>query len=204
MHSLLILATLALLFTRTTTALGDITSWVRFCDDDDCSENCGTWVAVTNPGCLAQHGRRSLFHKGQDTMVYPYALVVSPPGDSSCSCQWHCVTGFGGSLDECHTLGEFQKGDSYRFIRGGCPDPDCPGMEAAEDRMEALHEFVQRWNQDIMDGQDPREDEELLQFWVDKIKLDGTEKDIFEVDWGHMTTEELLGVNVGQFVDSVG
>lgn len=61
---------------------GTIAPYARFCNDDNCSEGCGAWVAVDNPGCLTQYGRRSVFIKGNYRM---FASLVASPGPT---CDW--------------------------------------------------------------------------------------------------------------------
>lgn len=58
--------------------------WAMFCDDTDCSQNCGQSVEVSNPGCLNQNGRQSIRFHGSE-FSSDYSLVVSPSAD--CPCQ---------------------------------------------------------------------------------------------------------------------
>ncbi|OKL64026.1 hypothetical protein UA08_00104 [Talaromyces atroroseus] len=63
--------------------LSTATQWAQFCDDDNCSVNCGISVNLANPGCLNENGRKSVKIHGTDIMLY--SLVVSPR--SNCPCQ---------------------------------------------------------------------------------------------------------------------
>ncbi|KAJ5115746.1 hypothetical protein N7456_000094 [Penicillium angulare] len=99
--------------------------WGCFCDDSDCSENCGEWVSLTDPGCLNEGGRGSFYVKdGGDGTHY---MIVSPSAD--CPCQSDCDDGADQGFrkgDTCHTLNPDNQ--SYRFIKGGddgCPDNEC-------------------------------------------------------------------------------
>lgn len=58
--------------------------WGMFCDDTDCSQNCGISVKITDPGCLNQNGRQSVLFHGADTGTGDYSLVVSPSADCPC------------------------------------------------------------------------------------------------------------------------
>lgn len=104
------------------TVTRSVKGWARFCDDANCSVNCGISVNVENPGCLIERGRGSVLYNG------PYlggiALLASP--GESCGCQSSCVPHFwaiSGS-NTCLNL-EDNPGSSYRFIHGGCPANNC-------------------------------------------------------------------------------
>lgn len=105
-------------------------AWVRFCDDDNCSENCGIWVSIDNPGCLTEPHRRSFYVDGTGINWDQFSLVISPVGDSYCSCQANCLSQWNindptnyinGAQNKCYKLDELQRGGSYRWIQGGCP-----------------------------------------------------------------------------------
>ncbi|KAK3681312.1 hypothetical protein B0T22DRAFT_344787, partial [Podospora appendiculata] len=93
--------------------------WAQFCDDSNCSQNCGGSVQVSNPGCLNEGGRRSIrFHGGGGG---DYSLVVSPSGN--CPCQVTCTTvpsGVG-----CWDISGYSGYQSFRFIGGHCSGNNC-------------------------------------------------------------------------------
>lgn len=60
--------------------------WVQFCNDDACNEGCGSWVSVTNPGCLNENGRNSFKVKGY---AWDHVKLVQSP-DADCPCQSGC------------------------------------------------------------------------------------------------------------------
>ena len=62
------------------------TTYAQFCDDQECSVNCGESVSTDNPGCLSESGRGSI--KFHDINIQEVNLVSSP--DSACSCQNNC------------------------------------------------------------------------------------------------------------------
>lgn len=89
-------------------------NWAQFCDDTACSTNCGTWVDITNSGCLAESGRGSWYMKNSGDVSV--GLVYSPA--DSCNCQTSCdaITS-----DGCHILNSTLTGTthSFRFIDAG-------------------------------------------------------------------------------------
>ncbi|KAI1288942.1 hypothetical protein F5Y03DRAFT_404296 [Xylaria venustula] len=93
--------------------------WAQFCEDTECSQNCGSSVQVSNPGCLTGAGSRSiLFHGagGGD-----YSLVVSPTGN--CPCQEACETVPTDVI--CWDISQYEDAQSFRFIGGGCDSDNC-------------------------------------------------------------------------------
>ncbi|KAI8088922.1 uncharacterized protein BX664DRAFT_331736 [Halteromyces radiatus] len=103
-------------------------AWAQFCNDDNCSVGCGEWVAVGNPGCLGESGRKSVNFKGDSP--WHYALLYTPVGNSQCGCQFACdpdVWPNPGSLGsfQCHKLNA--DASSFRFIgdNGYCPSDTC-------------------------------------------------------------------------------
>lgn len=86
--------------------------WAVFCDDDNCSENCGMAVSLNNPGCLREPHRKSVKFHGKIYWSH-FNLIVSP--DDQCSCQSNCADGIAGDSSHCMSLEPFQ-GGSYRFI----------------------------------------------------------------------------------------
>ncbi|KAJ5116889.1 hypothetical protein N7456_001237 [Penicillium angulare] len=101
--------------------LGD--QWARFCNDDACSEGCGTWVDMSNAGCLTESGRGSFEVKGS---AYGYTIMVES-ADASCPCQTDCMDGSdsnGRFSIGCHAIdGDF---GSFRFLGDQpCPANNC-------------------------------------------------------------------------------
>ncbi|KAI1119709.1 hypothetical protein F5Y10DRAFT_273821 [Nemania abortiva] len=95
--------------------------WAMFCDDTDCSQNCGESVRVSNPGCLGETGRQSILFHGADVGSGDYSLVVSP--GASCPCQDACATVPTDSL--CWDISQYQDAQSFRFISGNCGSNNC-------------------------------------------------------------------------------
>ncbi|GAW13591.1 hypothetical protein EKO27_g4550 [Xylaria grammica] len=95
--------------------------WAMFCDDTDCSQNCGQSVQVSNPGCLGQNGRQSILFHGGDVGSGDYSLVVSP--DGNCPCQDACTTVPTDTL--CWDISQYQDAKSFRFISGHCDSNNC-------------------------------------------------------------------------------
>lgn len=73
------------LFVQSTVAWS-LAPYATFCNDDNCSEGCGMPVAVDNPGCLNQFGRRSVKLTG--SYRSSHSLVASP--EPGCNCQNYC------------------------------------------------------------------------------------------------------------------
>lgn len=115
-------ATLAL--TQTVFSSG----WAQFCDDDNCSVNCGISVSANNPGCLEEPGRKSVKLHGTDNPFWSTVSLVITPHDS-CSCQSQCMNNLasGGQYDAagCVKLAEDANGASYRFITSSCDPNSC-------------------------------------------------------------------------------
>ncbi|KAI1463478.1 uncharacterized protein F4812DRAFT_446287 [Daldinia caldariorum] len=95
--------------------------WAMFCDDTECSQNCGQSVQVSNPGCLNQNGRQSIRFHGGDVGSGDYSLVISPSGD--CPCQESCSSI--PTNTECWDISRFQDAKSFRFIGGHCDGNNC-------------------------------------------------------------------------------
>ena len=96
--------------------------WVQFCDDTACSSNCGEAVDITNPGCLNEVGRNSLYYQGgtwEDV-----SLVVSPGSD--CDCQDSCFATFStDTAPGCYALENVGGAQSFRFIGDACEADNC-------------------------------------------------------------------------------
>ncbi|KAI0394669.1 hypothetical protein F5Y17DRAFT_457737 [Xylariaceae sp. FL0594] len=96
--------------------------WAQFCDDTQCSQNCGESVKVSNPGCLNEGGRQSiLFHGADLTSHGDFSLVVSPSGD--CPCQDTCTTV--PANFQCWDISQYSAQQSFRFIGGHCSSNNC-------------------------------------------------------------------------------
>lgn len=114
------------------------TAWARFCDDTECSINCGEWVDLMNSGCLNERGRQSIKVKsnGPDPMV---GLVYSPGQD--CNCQTECGD-YQGINPDCWGLNTSLSLDtlSYRFINWGKFDDGAGGQcHGSEDNCPASY-----------------------------------------------------------------
>ncbi|CAN8097300.1 unnamed protein product [Discula destructiva] len=106
------------------------TAWAQFCDDTDCSVDCGEWIDMTNSGCVNERGRQSIHVKtnGPNPMV---GLVYSPGQD--CNCQTECDD-FDSAFPDCWHLNTTRSAESlsYRFIGWGSYDGaggQCDGSE---------------------------------------------------------------------------
>lgn len=95
-------------------------SWGQFCDDENCKENCGMSVRLSNPGCLGQRNRKSLKLHGPGYQMFEMALIASP--GETCNCQKSCMTLNGPGA--CIKL-EDTSALSYRFIDTICPENNC-------------------------------------------------------------------------------
>ncbi|XDG08908.1 hypothetical protein ABKA04_008523 [Annulohypoxylon sp. FPYF3050] len=94
-------------------------TWAQFCDDTNCSQNCGQSVDISNPGCLNQNGRKSIrFHGGSSGGK---ALVVSSGGN--CPCQNTCASV--PSDTGCWDISQYSGDHSFRFISGKCSSNNC-------------------------------------------------------------------------------
>lgn len=103
-------------------------AWVMFCDDENCSQNCGMNVSINNPGCLNEPNRGSFYVRGVRG-ANTFSLLSSPSAD--CPCQAGCAVPFDGTMHKCYSLSAtyiFDKimGESYQFIEGLCPENNCP------------------------------------------------------------------------------
>ena len=96
--------------------------WAQFCFDTNCTEGCGTWVSIENPGCLNQVDRRSI--KFQGGPWGGWSLVVSP--GLGCPCQIDCTL----AIDKykpkmCWDITEYAGNQSFRFIAEDCALDNC-------------------------------------------------------------------------------
>jgi hypothetical protein len=100
--------------------------WAQFCNDDNCSEDCGIWVDMYNPGCLTEHGRRSVHIRAGGEEAGSFNVIYSP--DDQCTCQNHCddVTSF--AQGGCYIIANDTTASSFRFISQqgqGCHANQC-------------------------------------------------------------------------------
>jgi hypothetical protein len=96
--------------------------WVSFCDDSDCTTNCGEAVDATNPGCLNEVGRGSFYYQGG--LWEDVSLVVSPGSD--CPCQDTCFSALTvDSTAGCYALEGVEGAQSFRFIGSSCEANNC-------------------------------------------------------------------------------
>jgi hypothetical protein len=104
--------------------------YATFYNDDACTQGAGQPVSVSNPGCLNESGRRSIYFQAgfNDADV---ALVES--ADANCPCQTHCeLVGLNehNSNAFCLTV-DLSAYNSMRFIGGPnnagatCPADNC-------------------------------------------------------------------------------
>lgn len=97
--------------------------WAYFCTDDNCSENCGEWVDMYNPGCLSGAGSKSIMVKGNS---WDYLCLIAS-ADLNCPCQSSSQAAPDGSgrwSVGCNKLpeGGYQ---SWRWVSGPCPSNNC-------------------------------------------------------------------------------
>lgn len=125
MHSSIITSSIVGLLTFTNAAYA--TTYAQFCDDTDCSQNCGESVSVNNPGCLKEANRHWIKFHG--TNAQQASLVLSPGDD--CACQNECINEIvAGSTvinvgPGCYSLSGHSGAYSFRFIGGGCTIDNC-------------------------------------------------------------------------------
>lgn len=115
-------------------------AWAQFCNDDNCSEDCGQWVDLSNSGCLNEAGRRS-FRTKTDGDEIDVGLVYSPA--ESCPCQTRCDFVYDYRTSTCHVLNDTLAPStlSYRFINFGNPVHVCSegnNCPATDDTLEDL------------------------------------------------------------------
>ncbi|KAI1764246.1 hypothetical protein GGR53DRAFT_466514 [Hypoxylon sp. FL1150] len=94
--------------------------WAQFCDDEDCSVNCGIAVDVQNEGCLAgESNRRSVWFHGATSARH--FISFSPSGN--CECEESCLQAADDAYIEqpCLKLGDGNPAQSYSFKEGDCP-----------------------------------------------------------------------------------
>ncbi|TIC08076.1 hypothetical protein E3Q14_04049 [Wallemia mellicola] len=120
------LSTVSLLFTIALLKSAMAEGWAQFCDDDNCSVNCGTSVSTANDGCLEEGpNRKSVKFHGRDNPFFNRVSLVVTPHDK-CSCQSQCVNSMvtGGDNDAAGCQ-KIPSGVSYRFIQQSCDPNNC-------------------------------------------------------------------------------
>ncbi|ODM19030.1 hypothetical protein SI65_05647 [Aspergillus cristatus] len=95
--------------------------WAQLCSDANCSENCGISVAIDNPDCLGQVGRKSV--KLHGLFAFGAKALVGSPGET-CDCESSCIDGILGEQERCINLEEYPA-HSFRFTKGSCPEMTC-------------------------------------------------------------------------------
>ncbi|KAI1332119.1 hypothetical protein F5Y16DRAFT_358573 [Xylariaceae sp. FL0255] len=101
--------------------------WVHFCDDEDCSENCGIGVALSNPGCLNEPHRKSLYVV--DTQGSPGTnFWAALSHEKNCPCQDQCIAlpiiTHTFTRQGCFNIKEYQWAHSWRFLNDVCFEAD--------------------------------------------------------------------------------
>ncbi|KAI1322912.1 hypothetical protein F5Y16DRAFT_412974 [Xylariaceae sp. FL0255] len=84
--------------------------WARFCDDRNCSRNCGEPVSLDDPGCLNEHNRSSIHFHGKAAS----SRSLSTPNCSAIP-----------KAAECWDISQFSDDKSYRFIGSKCSGNNC-------------------------------------------------------------------------------
>ncbi|WWC72817.1 uncharacterized protein I206_106781 [Kwoniella pini CBS 10737] len=94
-------------------------NYANFFSDTECNEDGSIGFDMTNPGCFAQAGRRSVYIPN-DGFADQYCLVITYD-TQVCNCQNRgyvfTATGFCAVLEEGI--------QSYRFISGSCASNNC-------------------------------------------------------------------------------
>ncbi|WWC64952.1 uncharacterized protein I303_107566 [Kwoniella dejecticola CBS 10117] len=94
-------------------------NFANFFSDTECNEDGSIGFDMTNPGCFAQAGRRSVYIPNA-AFNDQYCLVITYD-DKTCGCQNRgyvfTATGFCAVLEEGI--------QSYRFISGSCASNNC-------------------------------------------------------------------------------
>lgn len=109
---------------RPTNIARDYSSWASFCNDAACTDGCGEWVDITNPGCLGERGRGSIKFKSDDGPEVLGSLVYSP-GDS-CNCQTECDPFYFRSGEGCMALNGSVSFETFSYRLLGQHDGPCP------------------------------------------------------------------------------
>lgn len=98
--------------------------YATFYSDDACTQNQGSPVDTTNPGCLNEGGRQSIYF--QSATSSGASLVISPGSD--CPCQSGCIGDIATGDAYCYNLNNFDgaaNAPSYRFIGDPCGPNNC-------------------------------------------------------------------------------
>lgn len=98
-------------------------AWASFCNDGACTDGCGEWVNLANPGCLGESGRGSIKFKADSNPDIRGGLVYSP-GDS-CNCQTECDP-FAYSGQGCMALNASITYETFSYRLIGISDMQCP------------------------------------------------------------------------------
>jgi hypothetical protein len=120
-------AALALATTLVSAAPANVVLYATFYDDTACSVNGGEAVSLSNPGCLNESGRNSIYFQSGSNKAA--TLIISP--SANCPCQNGCIYGVGaedGSAAYCLNIDGTSNGPSgsFRFISdNGCPPNNC-------------------------------------------------------------------------------
>jgi hypothetical protein len=124
-------ATLVLATTFVSAAPANVILYATFYDDTACSVNGGEAVSLSNPGCLNESGRNSIYFQSGSNQSG--VLIISPSPD--CPCQNGCIYGVGageGDAAYCQNIDGTSNGPSgsFRFISmlsagNKCPPDNC-------------------------------------------------------------------------------
>ena len=99
-------------------------TYATFYNDDACTQGAGEAVDTTNPGCLNESGRRSIYF--QAAFDNSDKLLIES-ADQNCPCQTHCdlipINTHGGSAF-CYPI-DLTAYNSLRFI-AAANNPYCP------------------------------------------------------------------------------
>lgn len=99
-----------------------VLKWLNFYNDNACKHGGGKSMDISNPHCLTEIGRKSIFFHGS-SQPRGYHVVVSP--DDSCGCQQECVKVPGWPTGDCWDISAWKWAQSFRFQREVCAENNC-------------------------------------------------------------------------------
>lgn len=117
-------------FIRSSVLDSPVELWAQFCDDTNCTVNCGASLQVSNSACVGESGRNSiLFHHSTLGIDVgngdgsAFSLVTSL--SDNCPCQSACGNYTDTGSTYCIDISAFNGSQSVRFISGTCVADSC-------------------------------------------------------------------------------
>lgn len=101
--------------------------YATFYNDNVCTVSGGEAVSISNPGCLKESGRHSIYiQEGARAEVVTYSLVLT--SGTGCSCQVQCINDLVHHptvKNFCFSLEGYAYAESFRWIEGNCGKNNC-------------------------------------------------------------------------------